>query len=75
MFWIIYIVSITYCLWRAFKSYKRYTLDGVIGATPGLETLAIIIFAPLLAAIDISLTWYRLMKENHEAGRGNNRLF
>jgi len=58
-----------------FKSYKRFSLDGIIGPTPGLETLAVMLFAPLLAAVDITLTWYRLMKENHEAGRGNDRLF
>lgn len=72
---IIYIVSIVYCLWRIFKQYKKVSLDGVIGPTPGLETIFVLFFAPLLAAVDITLTWFRLMKENHEAGRGNNRLF
>ena len=71
----IYVISIVYCLWRLFKSYKRFSLDGVIGPTPGLETLFIIFFAPLLAAVDITLTWFRLMKENEQAGRGGRRFF
>jgi hypothetical protein len=46
------------------KGYKRsYGKGNPIGPTPGLETLFIIPFAPILAAVDITLTWVRLMKE------------
>jgi hypothetical protein len=63
----IYLVSIAYCIWRMYKGYKRSFGDGnPIGPTPGLETLFIVIFAPVLAAVDLSLTWIRLYREAEE---------
>jgi hypothetical protein len=63
----IYIISIVYCLWRIFKSYKRNFGDGnPIGPTPGLDTIFVLIFAPLLAVVDVILTWIRLVKESHQ---------
>ena len=50
-------------------------MDGVIGTTPGLETLAIIVFAPVLAIVDITLTWIRIYKEAEEAKRRSNDIF
>jgi hypothetical protein len=43
--------------------------DGVIGYSPGLEVLMVIMIGPLLAIIDISLTWIRIYKEAEEARR------
>ena len=62
MIWYIYIVSIAYCLWRIFKSYKRNFGDGnPIGPTPGLDTIFVMMLAPLLAVIDVTMTWIRLV--------------
>jgi hypothetical protein len=43
--------------------------DGVIGYSPGLEVLMVIMIGPVLAIIDISLTWIRIYKEAEEARR------
>jgi hypothetical protein len=45
--------------------YKSYSNKGVdpIYATPGLETLAILVMAPVLMAVDITMTWIRKYKE------------
>jgi hypothetical protein len=43
--------------------------DGVIGYSPGLEVIMVIMIGPLLAIIDISLTWIRIYKEAEEARR------
>jgi hypothetical protein len=43
--------------------------DGVIGYSPGLEVFMVIMIGPLLAIIDISLTWIRIYKEAEEARR------
>ena len=76
MIWYIYIVSITYCIWRMSKGYKRTFGEGnPIGPTPGLETLFIIPFAPVLAVLDISLTWIRWSREAEESRIKNNRIF
>jgi hypothetical protein len=46
------------------KSYKRtFGENNPIGPTPGLETIFILCFAPVLAVVDITLTWIRKVKE------------
>jgi len=74
MVWYIYIVSIVYCIWRMAKGYKKSFGEGnPIGPTPGLETIFIFIFAPVLAPVDIVLTWIRRIKESNEDRR--NKIF
>jgi hypothetical protein len=43
--------------------------DGVIGYSPGLEMIMVIMIGPILAIIDICLTWIRIYKEAEEARR------
>jgi hypothetical protein len=50
-------------------SYKHHFGNSPIGPTPGLETLFILPFAPVLVVVDASLTWIRLVKEAEEAKR------
>ena len=65
MIWIIYLISVLYCITKMYKSYTRkYDISNPIGPTPGLETLAIIIMAPVLMAVDVSATWIRKYKES-----------
>jgi len=75
MIWYIYIVSIAYCIWRMSASYNKKFGNDPIGPTPGLETLFILPFAPLLAIIDASMTWIRWYKEAEEAKRRNTNIF
>jgi hypothetical protein len=56
-------------------SYKRDFENSPIGPTPGLETLFILLFAPILAAVDASLTWIRLVREAEEAKRRNSKVY
>ena len=72
--WIFYIVSVVYCLWRVFKSYKKQFDNSAIGPTPGLDTLMLLVFAPVFAIVDLSLTWIRLVKDAEEAKRRNNQI-
>jgi hypothetical protein len=56
------------------RSYvKRYGNDPV-GATPGLETLAILVMAPVLMVVDVTLTWIRMYSEAENARRKNSSL-
>ena len=69
----IWILSSIYCLYKLFKRSKLTSLDGVIGYSPGLEVIMVIFLGPLLAVVDISLTWIRIYKDAEEARRrGNN---
>jgi hypothetical protein len=69
MIYLIWILCAVYCVWRLTVRYKKSSIDGVIGASPGLDTLMVILLAPLLAIIDISLTWIRMVKDAEEAKR------
>lgn len=65
----IWIVSAIYCLYKLFKRSKNVSLDGVIGYSPGLEIVMVLLIGPLLAIIDFCLTWIRIYKDAEEARR------
>ena len=69
MFWIIYTISIIYCIWRMVRSYMKTHGNNVIGSSPGLETLAIIVMAPVLMVVDVTITWVRLYSEAEKVRR------
>jgi hypothetical protein len=72
----IWILCAVYCLYKLYKRSKMSSHDGVIGYSPGLEVLMVIMIGPVLAIIDISLTWIRIYREAEEArrrGANNNQ--
>jgi hypothetical protein len=74
MFWIFYFISVVYCIWRMVRSYVKRHGNDVIGTTPGLETLAIIVMAPVLMIVDVTLTWIRLYSQAEKSRRNNSSL-
>jgi hypothetical protein len=74
MFWIVYLVSVVYCVWRMVRSYIKRHGNDVIGTSPGLETLAIIVMAPVLMIVDVTLTWIRLYSAAETARRNGSSL-
>lgn len=58
----IYIISIIYCIYKMYTSYAKRNEDPLY-ASPALETLAILVMAPILMAVDVSFTWIRKYKE------------
>ena len=73
MLFIIYLVSVTYCIFKMYRSYKKRGIDPIY-ATPGLETMAIIAMAPVLMAVDVSMTWIRVYKEAEESRIRRNKI-
>ena len=69
MFFTYYIICIIYCFYQLFKNLnKRY--DGSITAnSPELDTIMVVVMAWILAPIDVSLTWIRMVKEAEQAKR------
>ena len=63
MFWTYYTVCFIYCIVMSFKKWNREVQAGGLGITPGLDTLGIIIMAPILAPVDIALTWILIYRE------------
>jgi len=74
MFWTYYLICFAYCLIMSFRKWNREVSAGGLGITPGLDTLGIIIMAPILAPVDIALTWIRIYKEAEEARRNQTKL-
>jgi hypothetical protein len=56
------------------RSYVKRHGNDVIGTSPGLETLAIIVMAPVLMIVDVTLTWIRLYSAAETARRNGSSL-
>jgi hypothetical protein len=72
MYLYFHIICIIYCYYQLIKKYRRIENPGMIGVSPGLDAIMVLILAPVLAIVDASLTWIRLYKEAEEARRRNN---
>ena len=44
----------------------------MIGVSPGLDAIMVVLIAPALAVVDLSMTWIRIYKEAEEARRRAN---
>jgi hypothetical protein len=73
MIYVIYIFSMVYCLIKLYKRSTQTSLDGVIGTTPGLDMVMVLLLAPLLMIVDVSITWFRKYQEAEEARRRNDK--
>ncbi len=69
MYLTFHIICITYCFIQLVKKYRKIENPGMIGVSPGLDAIMVVILAPALAVVDLSLTWIRLYKEAEEARR------
>lgn len=69
MIWTIYILSMVYCLIQLRKRHEKNDLGGGIGISPGLDTIMVVLLAPILTVVDVSLTWIRMYMEAEEARR------
>jgi len=74
MFWTYYMVCFVYCMIMSFKKWNRNVQAGGLGISPGLDTLGIVIMAPILAPVDIALTWIRVYKEAEIARRNQTKM-
>jgi hypothetical protein len=75
MFWTIYVVSAIYCFYQLVKRYNATNLrGGGLDSAPGLDAIMVLFLAPVLAIVDVSLTWIRLYKEAEEVRRSKNKI-
>lgn len=56
-----WIIAIVYCLWRVIRRYRMSSHDGITGIHLNEEMLGIIALAPILAPVDIIITWIKRM--------------
>ena len=75
MFWTIYVISVIYCFYQLVKRYNATNLrGGGLDSAPGLDAVMVLFIAPVLAVVDVTLTWIKLYKSAEEARRRNNTL-
>jgi hypothetical protein len=75
MIYLVWILCSLYCMYKLIQRAKHMSLDGVIGYTPGLDLIVCIILGPILAVVDISLTWIRLYKEAYDVTKNKEKIF
>ena len=59
-----YVICVIYCFYQLNVKYKQ---RGVEYSSPELDALMVLVMAWILAPIDVSLTWIRMVKEAEEA--------
>jgi RNAse (barnase) inhibitor barstar len=59
-----YVICVIYCFYQLNVKYKT---RGVEYASPELDALMVLVMAWVLAPIDVSLTWIRMVKEAEQA--------
>ena len=64
-FMVYYVICIIYCFYQLNKSYKVKGLE--YGVSPELDSIMVLIMAWVLAPIDVSITWIRMVKAAEEA--------
>lgn len=58
-----YLISVPYVIWRIIKRYSKTSLDGVIGTTPGFDSVIFIAAAPFWMVVDLVITWVMMFIE------------
>lgn len=63
-FIIYYVICIVYCFYQLNQKYKNRGVD--FGTSPELDSIMVMVMAWVLAPIDVSITWIRMVKEAEE---------
>lgn len=61
MFLTYYAICVIYCFYQLNKKYKTRGID--YGISPEMDAIMVLIMAWVLAPVDVSLTWIRMVKE------------
>ena len=71
-FMVYYVICIIYCFYQLNKSYKVKGLE--YGVSPELDSIMVLIMAWVLAPIDVSITWIRMVNAAEEARIRQNKF-
>ena len=71
-FMVYYVICIIYCFYQLNVKYKT---RGIEYSSPELDAIMVLVMAWVLAPMDVSITWIRMVKEAEEAKRRNTKLY
>jgi hypothetical protein len=64
-----YIICVIYCFYQLNKKYKIKGID--YGISPEMDAIMVLIMAWVLAPVDVSITWIKMVKKVEEAKHRN----
>lgn len=65
MLLIYYIVCVIYCFYQLSKKYQNRGIE--YGTSPELDSIMVLVMAWVLAPVDVSITWIKMIKKAEEA--------
>lgn len=65
MFIAYYVICIIYCFYQLSKKYKTRGIN--YGTSPEMDSIMVLMMAWVLAPVDASITWIKMVKEAEEA--------
>ena len=71
-FIIYYVICIIYCFYQLNRKYKNRGID--YGTSPELDSIMVLVMAWVLAPIDVSITWIRMVKEAEQARINQSKI-
>jgi hypothetical protein len=66
-----YIICVIYCFYQL---NKRYQSAGVEMSSPELDSIMVLMMAWVLAPVDVSITWIRMVKEAEQARINQSKI-
>jgi hypothetical protein len=72
MLLIYYIICVIYCFYQLSKKYKTRGVD--YGTSPEMDSIMVLIMAWVLAPVDVSITWIRMIKEAEQARINQSKI-
>jgi hypothetical protein len=66
-----YIICIIYCFYQLNRKYANRGVE--YGTSPELDSIMVLVMAWILAPIDVSITWIRMVKEAEDARIRQNK--
>ena len=72
MLLIYYIICIIYCFYQLSKKYKTRGVD--YGTSPEMDAIMVLIMAWVLAPVDVSITWIKMVKEAEQARINQSKI-
>ena len=66
-FIIYYVICIVYCFYQLNRKYANRGVD--YGTSPELDSIMVLVMAGILAPVDVTITWIKMVKEAEEVKR------
>ena len=65
MFLTYYVICVIYCFYQLSKKYQNRGVE--YGTSPELDSIMVLVMAWVLAPVDVSITWIKMIKKAEEA--------